>query len=243
MIKVEYSKNGLKVRLSMPESVYVKNANRLHTLLNDVLDNLLDQSKTSEVKENTNSLPLRGNISDKVFNFRERIPNTMAENDKLKIQKPEMQKTLVRCPGCGQGFSAIVVINDKEYRLMIKKDEEFKTTNVIATNKKELDKMMFPFKREKSDEAINKIKDYYSDIMNNAKVVEEEKDMFVNEDTNLLCPCCHNSWSFKKWKEAYDNPEECFGYSDICDICGGEVSTVVTKNGSSAVCELCGTKQ
>ena len=241
MIKVEYCKGDLKIRLSMPESVFINNSNKIYTLLSGVLDSLSSSIEQKQDKESVNSMPLRGNTSDKVFNIRERIPN-VAKDDAIKIQQPKMEKALVRCPQCGQGTMAIVEINDEEKRLMLKKGDEFKTTNVIIKNDEELKKMVFPKSRKKPGDNIKALKEYYSDIVENTTIVEEEKDMFVAEDTKLYCPCCKESSRFKDWKNTYDNPEERFGYTDVCDICGGEVEAVVKKDGTKLICSVCKTE-
>ena len=234
MIKVEYSKGDLKIQLKMPESVYISNSNKIYKLLSDVLDELSEPTLNNGNKEQSNPMPLRGNISDKVFNFRERIPNTI-ESDTVKVQQPKLDKTLVRCPKCGQGYCAIVKINEEEMRLMVKKGGEFKTTKTVIKTDAELNDMLCP-------DTVDK-KDYYDDIMSVAEVLEDEKDMFVDLDTKLICPCCHTDNNFSEWKKAFDTPELYFDYSDVCDICGGEVETVVTGKGSKKVCNTCNTEK
>lgn len=233
MIKVQYCKGDLKIQLKIPEDIYLNNSIKIYELLKDVLDNLSDSVSKEVKKQANNNTPLRGGISDRFFNIRDRIPN-IEDDENVKVQKPKLDKALVRCPHCGQGFSAIVKINNEEMRLMIKKGDEFKTTKTIIKTTEELEKMLCP-------ESISK-KDYYDDLMNATEVVEEEKDIFVDLDTILICPCCHEKDRFSEWKNAFESPEQYFEYDNICDICGGEVDAVVTKEGMSFICSKCKTE-
>lgn len=243
MVKIEYCKSDLKICLKIPESVYVNNYNKIHTLLSGVLDNLSENTIQKQETEMSNSMPLRGINGDKGFNVRERIPNSINE-DTIKIQQPKIEKALVRCPQCGQGFAAIVVNDaaiDKEKRLLVKKEDEFKVTNVVIKSDEELEGMLYHGTHRLPGENGENLLDYYDDIINNAQVVEEEKDYFVDMNTTLLCPCCRSTNKFYAWKNAYENPEEKFEYSNICDICGGEVEMFVNNEGTHYQCVACKT--
>ena len=169
-----------------------------------------------------------------MFNIRERIPNSVDIKD-LDIKKAVTEHALVRCPNCGQSH-AILVQNDANKYCLMKKDYDKNEFQIIQDNIDE-EQLGQVICKGRSQE-----REYFEDLQK-IPAKDEDLDFVVNNETSIRCPVCRHKSSFLYWKEAWETPLKYFETENICDICGGEVSTSITKNGcNDGICNVCHTE-
>jgi uncharacterized C2H2 Zn-finger protein len=153
-----------------------------------------------------------------------------------KIETAKTENVLVRCSECGQGYVAVfkddAAINKEQANvLLVRHDNNFDVIGFFSDE--DIDNILKPEEASYTD--------YYDDISH----LEPIKDTNVNltGEHFLYCPICRSLKPFKKWIDAYRKPEDYFEYNNICDICGGEMTNNITKDGEELICEKCGSKK
>lgn len=168
-------------------------------------------------------------ITEEKSPIRDRLPNNIIDIKDLDVQKAMTENVLVRCPHCGQACA--IIVKDKYKLFLMKRDFEANEFVIIA----EAEESELPILIAKDGGA----KKYYDSIYD--KKVINSSDFAVNDDTEIFCPICHESNDFYKWKDAFSNPWKFFEHERICNICGGELSSVIdSKNSNLMVCDKCG---
>lgn len=162
------------------------------------------------------------------FGIRERIPNNVVDVEQLDVKQAVTENALVRCPYCGQAHALIVQDSNKLY-LMRKNYDKNEFQIVSEAELSELNQLLC---------YENKYVECFKDLQNAPEVTWN--DFAVTNDSEIFCPVCHQGSSFMKWKDAWENPLHYFETDSICEICGGEVSIAVIKEGHvNGVCNKC----
>jgi DNA-directed RNA polymerase subunit RPC12/RpoP len=198
----------------------------------------LSEDNNTSAKEN-NIIHEKSKIDDRPI-LRERIPNQV-DLSNLEIKKAVTEEPMIRCPNCGQSSKVIVKIEPTAnylLRKVTKNNKKTFETVLELTNQQDIDNILLP---ENSD-----ITAYHNDIM---KIKPSKKlkdtDLNVNNETLLLCPCCHKEMIFKSWVEAYKYPLDFDFETDVlCEVCGHEAVKTIDKNKHAIIqCEHCGHKE
>lgn len=164
--------------------------------------------------------------------FRDRLPNNVVNVKHMTIKQAVTEDALVRCPHCGQSHAVGVTDNAKIY--LMRKNYTKKEFEVVAEFELNGDK----FKQACCSDGMLK-KEYFTDLQK-LMSLDDIKDFYVKNDSELFCPVCHMSATFDKWKKAYDSPLDFFETEQLCDACGGEVVDKVVKGNIYKHCEKCG---
>ena len=164
--------------------------------------------------------------------FRDRLPNNVVDVKHMTIKQAVTEDALVRCPHCGQSHAVGVTDNAKIY--LMRKNYTKKEFEVVAEFELDGDK----FKQACCSDGMLK-KEYFTDLQK-LMSLDDIKDFYVKNDSELFCPVCHMSATFDKWKKAYDSPLDFFETEQLCDACGGEVVDKVVKGNIYKHCEKCG---
>lgn len=165
---------------------------------------------------------------DENFGIRERIPNNVVDVEKLDVKQAVTENALVRCPNCGQAHCLIV----KDNNLYVMR-KNYKTNEFEVVIMAEPDKINNLLCRE------GKYTAYFEDFQS-MSAIPDIADFAVNNDTEIFCPVCHTSHKFIDWKNAWEYPLHFFETDSLCEICGGEVSVSVIKDGhSNGICNKC----
>lgn len=170
------------------------------------------------------------------FGIRERIPNNIVDVKDLDVKQAVTENALVRCPKCGQAHA--LVVKDSNRLFLMRKNFDNNEFEIIADTEAGND----------NGEALNAMMCHngeyleYFKMLQDASVIDSS-DFAVNNDTEIFCPVCHQSNTFMNWKDAWENPLHFFETEHICQVCGGEISCSVSKEGSdNGVCNDCKTE-
>lgn len=165
------------------------------------------------------------------FGIRERLPNNLVDVKDLNVQQAVTENALVRCPACGQAH-ALVVHSDNAMFLM-RKDYLKNEFGIVQEFECPPDQTFVQNCRQEKEFEL----DYFYRLQD--MPLQPDVDFAVNNDTEVFCPVCQKSHPFMNWKEAWDTPLHYFEHEDICEACGGELLTNVSKNDQVKQCNTC----
>lgn len=191
-------------------------------------DNTL-QKNTKEEKESDKSI-----VRDRML-VKDRIPNQI-DLSELEIKKAVTKEPMIRCPHCGQSSVVFAKIENDNYLLRKENKNNKDTYKIVVSLDDEAVKGLY--KPAQAD-----IRDYHNDMMKiRVSSKFKDKDLNVNNDTDLTCPVCATTHKFKEWVDAFKDPLW-FGFETelLCDVCGGEAVERIDENKNKFVkCEHCG---
>lgn len=195
--------------------------------LYDIVTNDEGQSPVKDIVTHTQMTSGHSHKKES-FEIRDRIPNNVVDIESLNVKQAVMENALVRCPNCGQAHC--LVVKDTNLFLMRKNYEKNEFEVVSVNNPNDIENIMC---RE------GKYTEYFQDLQN-AEEMTDIKNFAVDNNTDLFCPVCHSSNMFINWKDAWENPLHFFETENMCEICGGEVSMSVAKDGcNNGICNVC----
>ena len=222
--------NGIALITKAVEQIAENLTNQLEVYLQETN---VAPTKIEAVATKTLSVPLEVPMEESSeFRIRNRIPNEIDLNT-LEVKQAELEKTLCRCPNCGQAHVA-VVLEGSDNLLLVRDYEadEFVYVQTLTNDERVgLTKNVYD----------NNYIDYYHDIQSMLSYASRE-DVIVEDSSCIFCPVCMRTANFSEWKDAYQRQSKYFEYEKICDICGGEVLPTITKENSKTTkyeCEQC----
>lgn len=228
-MQIRINHNGTEVFVDVPESGLdhaVKATKELYDMVTSAEVKMPAEDIAAHIQT------ISGHAQKKEsFGIRERIPNNTVDIEKLDIKQAVTENALVRCPKCGQAHSLIV--KDGKKLFLMRKNYDRKEFQIISEAELSQINQLLCYE--------NKFVECFEDLQN-AKAIED-KDFAVTNESELFCPVCHQSDTFINWKDAWENPLHFFETDNICEICGGEVSMSVKKDGhEGGICNKCKTE-
>lgn len=173
--------------------------------------------------------------------IRKRLPNNEVNLDELDFKRAVTESALIRCPNCGQAHAAIIKVGNDWF--LMRKNLEKDTFDVVAKYDDNVSENLDKYCCKENADSKDKLA-FFKDVQK-MKIDNKYKDtdMVVDNDTDVLCPVCRYNGNFSEWKDAFQNPLKFFETENPCFVCGGEVTMLAEKNGSStSKCESCGYK-
>lgn len=198
---------------------------------------LKDSETTEQTEPQTITRP-----DDSIPGMRRRIPNNVVDPSTLEFTRAVQEDALVRCPHCGQNHVIAVKSGTDIYlmRMNYQKNNYEALVRIDSNDAKALT-LVSLHGNDKYSDTDDRYKVYWEDIQKAVPAIEDA-DFVADNETEVFCPVCGQSDTFRAWKECHCNPLDYFEYDHICSACGGEMSLIQDKEkeSSSYKCDKCG---